>query len=85
MAYNSKNKLQRIIDIQEIAKKWQKVGLNNTKIFELHVFPIYKISKRTFDEYLGVPAVRDLKKIKAEEALQFSLFETEKETEKDAI
>ena len=77
MAYNSKNKLKRIIDIQEIAKKWQKIGLSNTKIFEYHVHPIYKISKRTFDEYLGVPAVRDLKKIEAEEAKQYDLFKVE--------
>ncbi len=85
MAYNSKNRLELIIDIQEIAKKWQKVGLNNKQIFIRHVKPIYKFSKRTFDEYLGIPAVRDLKKIKAEEALQFSLFKTEEETIKDEL
>lgn len=74
MAYNPKNRLERIIDIQNIVKKWQAVGLTNTKIFERHVYPVYRISKRTFDEYLGIPAERDLKRIKEAENQQLNLF-----------
>lgn len=78
MAYNSKNKLKLIIDIQEIVKKWQKIGLKNNKIHSDHIYPVYKISKRTFDEYLGIPAERDLKKIKEKEAKQLGLFDNDK-------
>ncbi|AXG70457.1 hypothetical protein KORDIASMS9_02697 [Kordia sp. SMS9] len=77
MAYSKKNKYKRIIDIQEIVKQYQNEGLSNTKIFELHIEPIYRISKRTFDEYLGVPAQRELKKIIEQENLQFKLFDDE--------
>jgi hypothetical protein len=61
MAYNKKNRLKRIIEIQNIVLEHQKLGMTNKKIYELHIRPRFRISKRTFDEYLGVPAKRDLK------------------------
>lgn len=63
MAYNKENYYKRIIDIQEITATHQKAGLNNTEIFKRFIAPKYIISKRTFDEYLGIPAKRELKKI----------------------
>ena len=63
MGYSKKNRLLRIIDIQETVLKYQKQGLTNKMIYELHIRPIYHISKRTFDEYLGVPAKADLKEL----------------------
>ncbi len=71
MAYNKKNRLKRIIEIQNIVLEYQKQGLPNKKIYELHIRNRFRISKRTFDEYLGIPAKRDLKElIKNEKATQ---------------
>jgi len=63
MAYTKINRLKRIIEIQEIVLKYQKQGLTNKSIFELYIKDRYRISKRTFDEYLGIPAKRDLKEL----------------------
>ena len=63
MAYNKKNRLKRIIEIQNIVLEYQKQGLPNKKIYELHIRNRFRISKRTFDEYLGIPAKRDLKEL----------------------
>ena len=63
MAYNKKNRLKRIIEIQNIVLEYQKQGLHNKKIYELHIRNRFRISKRTFDEYLGIPAKRDLKEL----------------------
>ena len=63
MAYNKKNRLKRIIEIQNIVLAYQKQGLPNKKIYELHIRKRFRISKRTFDEYLGIPAKRDLKEL----------------------
>ncbi len=77
MAYNKKNYYKKVIAIQEIVLSWQKIGLTNTKIYELHVKDQFHISKSTFDTYLGVPAVRDLnilEKKEAEKSNQLDLF-----------
>ena len=63
MAYNKKNRLKRIIEIQNIVLDYQKLGLSNKKIYELHIRNRFRISKRTFDEYLGIPAKRDLQEM----------------------
>ncbi|WP_027394196.1 hypothetical protein [Aquimarina latercula] len=75
MAYNRKNYYRRIIEIQELTKEYQQIGLSNTQIYELHVKAQYFISKRTFDEYLGIPAKRELKKLLDIDASQTRLFE----------
>ncbi len=74
MAYNRKNHLSTVVIIQNITKKYQKVGLNNTKIFKDYIKVQFRISKRTFDEYLGIPAVRDLKRIEEIESNQLDMF-----------
>ncbi|AQY22994.1 hypothetical protein AB406_2054 [Riemerella anatipestifer] len=38
-------------------------GLTYKEIFFQHIEPVYHISKKTFHNYLGVPAKRELKKI----------------------
>lgn len=76
MAYNKKNYFKRIIEIQELTKEYQDIGLTNTKIYEEHIKKQYFISKRTFDEYLGIPAKRELKKLldNDNDKEQFKLF-----------
>ena len=74
MAYNKKNYYKRVIEIQELTKEYQAIGLNNTRIYNDHVKNRYFICKRTFDEYLGVPAKRELNKILEAEKQQIKLF-----------
>ena len=64
--YNKKNYYRRIIVIQELASQLQDKGLTNKSIYNLHIKDQYHISKRTFDEYLGIPAKRELKKLGVE-------------------
>ncbi|TSE02808.1 hypothetical protein [Aquimarina algiphila] len=75
MAYNKKNYYKRVIEIQELTKEYQAIGLTNTKIFNEHIKDQYFICKRTFDEYLGVPAKRELNRLLEIEKQQFNLFE----------
>lgn len=81
MSYSRKNYLLRVKLFQEEFIEYKKTGASNTWIWEKYFSPTapsnWKMSKRTFDEYLGVPAVRDLKKIEEEEAKQLNLFENE--------
>ncbi len=77
MAYNKKNFYQKVIKIQELTNEYRKQGLTFTAIFELHVHKQFHISKSTYDNYLGIPAKRELKKledIEAEKAKQLKLF-----------
>jgi hypothetical protein len=74
MAYNKKNYYKRVIEIQELTKHYQAVGLNNTRIYNDYIKDKYFICKRTFDEYLGVPAKRELNKMLEAEKLQTKLF-----------
>ena len=62
--YNKKNYYERVIAIQDLARHYQSIGLSNKKIYELHIKSRFFVSKRTFDEYLGVPAKRELEKLK---------------------
>ncbi len=77
MAYNRKNILTRVLEIQELYSEKSKLGISNVKIFNNHIFPKYKISMRTFYEYLAIPAKRDLKKIEEAEKQQLKLFDNE--------
>lgn len=74
MAYNRKNILQRMIDIQEIYLKKQAEGLNAITIYRNHVYPVYRISRATFYEYLGTNAKKELKELDRIEKAQLSLF-----------
>ena len=64
--YNKRNYYRRIIAIQDLTRHLQALGLSNKHIYELHIKKRYQISKRTFDEYLGVPAKKELEKISSQ-------------------
>jgi disulfide oxidoreductase YuzD len=66
MAYNRKNFLLTVLDVQEIVLEKQKLGITNKRIYRDYIYPNYRISKRTFDEYLGIPAKKQLKEIENE-------------------
>jgi hypothetical protein len=73
MAYNRKNRLQRIADIHDIY--WEHESkMTKRAIWKNYIFPLYRISERCFYNYLTIPAKRELKRIAEKEAMQTSLF-----------
>lgn len=63
MAYNKKNYYKRIIEVQKIALHHNNNGLFFKEIYHTYIENQYSISKRTFDNWLGINAKRELKKI----------------------
>lgn len=66
MAYSKENRLQRIIDIQELYMKHSKNHegcASDAWIYENLVKPVYRISLRTFYTYLGTNAKREIKEL----------------------
>ena len=78
MAYNRKNILLRILDIQDIYKensKHHKGGCTDRYIYRELIFPVYRISERTFYEYLSTNAKKELGDLLDAEKKQLSLFD----------
>lgn len=74
MAYNRKNKLQLIIDIQNITLEQTAKGVTQEHVYNTLIFPVYHISRRTYYSYLRSTAKADLKKIETNKARQMALF-----------
>ncbi len=74
MAYNRKNILKRIVDIQNIVLDHTSKGVSQEWIFTNMVAPSYHISRSTFYSYLSVNAKLELKKIEEAQKMQMSLF-----------
>ncbi len=71
MAYNRRNKLNLIVDIQTIVLEHTKRGVSQEWVFRNIIHPRYRISRTTFYNYLACPAKNLLKKI---EETQGTLF-----------
>lgn len=56
MGYNDKNRLQRIIDIQNITMIHKNKGENQEWIYNNIIEPNYRISRGTYYRYLATPA-----------------------------
>jgi hypothetical protein len=67
MAFNRRNYYRKIIKVQDIVTEKQRLGITNTRIFEEFIKDEFNISKRTFDEYLGIPAKNKLKELEQQE------------------
>lgn len=77
MAYNKRNRLQRIIDVQELYKlhsKHHQGGCSDRHIYRNLVYPAYRISERTFYAYLATNARKQMKKLEQNEKKQLNLF-----------
>lgn len=78
MAYNRRNILLRIIDVQETYKKHSKNHNGGCTARWIHrevIFPRYKISERTFYDYLAEPSPRQqLARIEQAKKEQLKLF-----------
>ncbi|QSS96608.1 hypothetical protein [Psychroflexus sp. ALD_RP9] len=76
MAYNKINYYKRIIEIQELTLKLHNFkNMYYKEIYWQHIEPKYHISYRTFHEYLGIPAARELKKLNAKKPQAPSFFD----------
>jgi hypothetical protein len=69
MAYNRKNLLKRIVEIQEIYLKFQTKGMSGTWIHINIIQPNYHITRRTLSSYLSVNARRELREISSDNIL----------------
>lgn len=65
MAYNRRNYLRRIIEIQDIVLEHKRIDedIFLKSIYWEHIEPKYKISYRTFNSYLGINAKKELKQL----------------------
>jgi hypothetical protein len=75
MAYNRRNILLRIIQIQEFTLEQTTRGVTQEFVYNNHVFPTYRISRRTFYSYLAINAKAEIKRIENNRKLQMSLFQ----------
>lgn len=64
MAYNKKNLLERVLDVQNVYKQHKTDYTTNAGIFREFIEPKFRISKGTFYRYLTIPALAELKKLK---------------------
>lgn len=78
MAYNRKNILLRMIDIQDIYmanSRRQRGNMLDCDIYDKLVAPTYHISRKTFYDYLGTNAKKELADLLAAKEKQLTLFE----------
>lgn len=73
MAYNRKNLLRRMIDVQNLVISFPE-GTTQEYIFLEHVKPQYHISRATFYGWLGTNAKKQLKELEQTDKMQMSLF-----------
>lgn len=75
MAYNRKNLLRKIIEIQNTTLEHTEKGVTQEWVYKNLIFPHYLISRATYYNYLAIPAKAQLKKLTQAEKQQLKLFE----------
>ncbi|MCS2894392.1 hypothetical protein NXY11_01850 [Parabacteroides faecis] len=75
MAYNNRNTLLRMVEIQNLVLERKRHGVTQLHVYETEVYPKYFISYATFNRYLSYPAKHELKygRKKEEDRRQLSL------------
>jgi len=64
MAYNRRKFLEKVLKIQEITQKYYNTGYYSYKqIFHQFIENEFYICKRTYHEYLGINAKKELKEL----------------------
>lgn len=61
MAYNNRNTLLRIVEIQNLVWERKKQGISQLHVYRTEIYPRYFISYSTFNRYLSYPAKQELK------------------------
>jgi hypothetical protein len=73
MAYNNKNKLTLMIDIQDLTLEHTNKGVTQEWLFKNVINPTYRISRGTYYNYLARNAKKELRQ-KCMEPTQMKLF-----------
>jgi len=68
MAYNRKNHLLKVIEVQELYNKHKRDWNTHAGVYREFIQPVYFISIGTLNNYLATPAKAELKKLEAKEA-----------------
>ncbi len=63
MAYNKRNKLERIKQVQDTARKHLLPGVSMIHVFNTYIHPQFKISRGVFFRYMNVPVKEELDKL----------------------
>lgn len=63
MAYNRRNLLMRVLEIQEMYIEKKLPESTHVGVWREYIFPVYKISLKTLENYLSIPAKAELKKL----------------------
>ena len=71
MAYNKRNILQRICEIQRITLEHTSRGVTQKWVYDNVIFPRFLISQTTYYKYLATPAKRELREIRETQAVLF--------------
>ncbi|WP_416233865.1 hypothetical protein [Faecalibacter sp. LW9] len=70
MAYNRKNYLLRVLEIQNITLENTRLGMYQKEVYYKLIEKQYLISFKTFCNYLSVNARKELKELEQKESLQ---------------
>lgn len=74
MAYNVTNRLKRIVDIQNITLEHTAKGVTQEYVYQELIWPVYRISRRTYYSYLGYNAKAHLTRLRKEREKQLAMF-----------
>ena len=74
MAYNRKNLLTLMVDIQNLTLEQTGKGVTQEYVYKAIIYPTYRISRRTYYNYLREPAKSDLKKLQHNQQMQLTIF-----------
>lgn len=67
MAYNRRNFLEKVIEVQDVTLYYRKRGVTFIYIYETYIKESYRISYSTYSNWLGIPAKAELKQFKNKE------------------
>lgn len=63
MAYNRRNLLLRVLEIQEVYTLKKLPESTHVGVWREYIYPTFKISLKTLENYLSIPAKAELKKM----------------------
>lgn len=65
MAYNRRNILSKILEIQTLTLEHRRRGVSQEWVYRNLIYPTYRISRTTYYNYLGCNARAELKRVQA--------------------
>jgi hypothetical protein len=81
MAYNNKNFLKKVLEIQEIYLRYNARGHSGTWIYDNLIAPNYHISRRTLTNYLAINARKELREAATSKEFETSLHTARQKAE----